>query len=257
MNPLIDVGKDIYCQHDENNETIFPVKKSGNIYTKVFKIIIPNITASKMWLKNATLVDCDIRPAIGATNKNDYIPVKGGEQYFFRLYGLDNNGATPVLFLDENDNYVKDFFQKCYSESLKGVEVTVPPRAKKMHITYYNSEITIQKILNMTDDEIDKFCINENTITEKINNLYMEYMKNPVVYKKINKAYITFVLDGTRVEDDDFINLFIEKGIPLSYAPHSDLLLKNSLSGKETRLDLIKKLIAMEKVKSLVWVEWY
>ena len=109
----------------------------------------------------------------------------------------------------------------------------------------------------MTDDEIDKFCINENTITEKINNLYMEYMKNPVVYKKINKAYITFVLDGTRVEDDDFIKLFIEKGIPLSYAPHSDLLLKNSLSGKETRLDLIKKLIAMEKVKSLVWVEWY
>ena len=29
LNPLIDVGKDIYCQHNENNETIFPVKKSG------------------------------------------------------------------------------------------------------------------------------------------------------------------------------------------------------------------------------------
>ena len=38
----------------------------------------------------------------------------------------------------------------------------------------------------MTDDEIDKLCINESTITEKINNLYMEYSKNPVIYKKIN-----------------------------------------------------------------------
>ena len=38
LNPLIDVGKDIYCQHDENNETIFPVKKSGNKYTKFLNI---------------------------------------------------------------------------------------------------------------------------------------------------------------------------------------------------------------------------
>ena len=58
LNPLIDVGKDIYCQHDENNETIFPVKKSGNKYTKFFKTIIPIFTANKIWLKNGTLIDC-------------------------------------------------------------------------------------------------------------------------------------------------------------------------------------------------------
>ena len=37
LNPLIDVGKDIYCQHDENNETIFPVKKSGKNLQKFSK----------------------------------------------------------------------------------------------------------------------------------------------------------------------------------------------------------------------------
>ena len=57
-----------------------------------------------MWLKNATLIDCPDNPKIGATNKNDYIPVKEGEQYFFQIYGLKNDyGAVPVLFLDEND----------------------------------------------------------------------------------------------------------------------------------------------------------
>ena len=248
LNPLIDVGKDIYCQHDANNETFFPVKKSGEKYTKVYKIIIPTLTASKMWLKNGTLVDCPIIPAIGATNKDNYIPVKEGEQYFFRIYGLKTNNAVPVLFLDKNDNYVKDFFTGLYTDSKKGVELTVPVGAVKMHITNYNEQsLSIEKIINMTDNEIDKLCINENIIMEKMNNSYNEYIKNPIVYKKINKAYLTFVLEGTRREDEDYINLFLEKEIPLSLATIPERLIENTISGTKTRLDMVKKIISTKK----------
>ena len=45
LNPTIDVGKDIYCQHDGKNETIFAVKNSGENYTKVYKRIILTLTA--------------------------------------------------------------------------------------------------------------------------------------------------------------------------------------------------------------------
>jgi hypothetical protein len=161
LNPLIDGGKDIYCQHDENNGTVFQIKKSGNKYTKVYKIIIPIFTACKMWLKNATLIDFPNSLSIWATNKNEYIPVKEGEQYFFKIYGIKNNyGAVPVLFLDENDNYIQDFFTGSYTKSKEGVELTVPFGAKKMHITNTQS-LMIQKIINMTDSEIDKLCIDE------------------------------------------------------------------------------------------------
>ena len=85
LNTLIDVGKDIYCQHDENNETVFQIKKSGNKYTKAYKIIIPIFSASKMWLKNGTLLDSPNTPKIGATNKNDYIPVKEGNNIFLKF----------------------------------------------------------------------------------------------------------------------------------------------------------------------------
>jgi flagellar biosynthesis chaperone FliJ len=225
LNPIIDVGKDIYCQHDANNETIFPVKKSGEKYTKVYKIIIPTITAGKMWLKNATLVDCPPTPPIGATNKDNYIPVNEGEQYFFRIYGLNNNGSVPILFLDEKDNYVQHFFHGTYTTTKQGVELTVPAGAKKMHITSYGSQsLSIQKIINMTDYEIDTLCINENSLLEKINNTYKEYINNPIVYKKINKAYLTFVLEDGRMEIEEYINLFIEKGIPLSFATSSENL---------------------------------
>ena len=253
LNPLIDVGKDIYCQHDEENEQIFEIKKSGDKYTKVYKIIIPTFTASKMWLKNGTLIDLlTTNPSIGSTNKNDYIPVKEGEQYFFKIFGFNYNDGAPVLFLDEKDNYIQDFFAGSYDKSLKGIELTVPSGAKKMHISVYNPiTMTVEKILNMTDSEIDKLCINANTMMEKINNLYMDYAKNPIVYKKIKKAYISFVVDGTWPEDEDYINLLIEKGIKFSLATVPELLPDNSLSGTQTNLELIKKAIKTGKCEIL------
>ena len=251
LNPLIDVGKEIYCQHDENNETIFQIKKSGDIYTKVYKIIFPNLTSGKMWFKNGTLGDCPNEPQVGslqATNKDDYIPVNEGEQYFFRIYGLNFYKTVPVLFLDEKDNYIKDYFAGLYSASQKGVEVTVPSGAKKMHITNFNdASLSIQKLLNMTDSEIDKLCLNASIIMEKMNNLYKEYSENPIVYKKIKKSYISFVMDQISRLNEEVIDLFIEKGIPLSLAVAPEKLKTSTSKGAKTNLDVVKKLIATGK----------
>ena len=93
-----------------------------------------------MWVKNGALVFCHIKPAISATNKNDYIPVKEGEKYFFNIYGLGQTNAVPMLFLDEKDNYIQDFFTGLYEESKIGFELTVPFDAKKciLQIIVYN-----------------------------------------------------------------------------------------------------------------------
>ena len=151
-----------------------------------------------MWLKNGTLGDCPNEPTVGplqATNKNDYIQVNEGEQYFFKIYGLKFYNSVPLLFLDEKDKYIKDYFAGLYSQSKKGVEVTVPSGAKKIHITNFNDgSLSIQKILNLTDKEIDKFCLNATIIKEKMNNLYKEYALNQIVYKNIKKPYISFII---------------------------------------------------------------
>ena len=251
LNPLIEVGTEIYCQHDENNETIFQIKKSGDIYTKVYKIIIPKLTPSKMWINNGTFADCPNEPNVGstqATNKDDFIPVNEGEQYFFRIYGLNFYKSTPVLFLDEKDNYIKDYFAGLYSGGKKGVELIVPPGAKKMHITNYNDDsLSIQKLLNMTDNEIDKLCLNASIIMEKMNKLYKEYSENPVVYKKIKKPYISFVMDQISWLNEEVIDLFIEKDIPLSIAAAPEKLKIGSSNAFKTNLDVVKKLIATGK----------
>ena len=94
----------------------------------------------------------------------------------------------------------------------------------------------------MTDDEIDKLCINKNN---------MEYVKNPIVYKKIKKAYISFVMDETRSEDEEFITLLIEKEIPFSLATVPEQLIYNSLSCTKTNLELIKRAIEKGKCEIL------
>ena len=253
LNPLIDVGKDIYCQHDEKNDTIFQIKKSGDAYTKVYKIIIPNFTAGKIWLKNGTLVDIpnDADILMEATNKDDYIQVKEGEQYFFNIYGANFYNSVPLLFLDENDNFIQGLFAGFYSQTLKGVEITVPSGAKKMHITHTNHKLSVQKVLNMTNDEIDKLCLNENIIMEKLNNSYMKYAQNPVLYKNIKKSYITFLIYQISNLNEKTIELFIEKGIPLSYAIIPESLINVASSGTKTNLEVIRNLIKTGKGEAL------
>ena len=51
-----------------------------------------------------------------------------------------------------------------------------------------------------------------------MNKLYKEYSENPVVYKKIKKPYISFVMDQISWLNEEVIDLFIEKGIPISIA---------------------------------------
>ena len=85
----------------------------------------------------------------------------------------------------------------------------------------------------MTDNEIEKLCLNETIILEKINNLYKEYIKNPVVYKNIKKTYITFTMDIAGPINEEIINLFIEKDIPLSLSVSAHALIENGSSQKK------------------------
>ena len=127
--------------------TQFSKLKNQEMLTKVYKIIIPNFTAGKIWLKNGTLVDIpnDADILMEATNKDDYIQVKEGEQYFFNIYGANFYNSVPLLFLDENDNFIQGLFAGFYSQTLKGVEITVPSGAKKMHITHTKTNYLSKK----------------------------------------------------------------------------------------------------------------
>jgi hypothetical protein len=75
---------------------------------RLLKKIILSITVSKIWVKNGILFDCDILISFGATNKNDSIPVNKVKNFLDFLFR--KKSVTPILFLDENVNYVKYYF---------------------------------------------------------------------------------------------------------------------------------------------------
>ena len=257
LNPLIDVGDNRLVQHDENNNTIYDLKKSGTGMTTVYELIHPEFQANKVWTNKGTYIDNVVTRddgvtfiPHGATAPEDFIPVIPGEEYFLRTYGVGYVGAqypfwyAPVVFLDENDTFVKDALTNTVSKSKAGVVVTVPEKAAKMHLTMFGQQdFTIQKVINVTDEEFDRLTVNRTKLEAEINATYNEYKKDKTLYKKLDKAYITIVNDDTRSPMDQFANVFIERNFPMVLATIPSLLIENASSQKETRLQVCRRIV--------------
>lgn len=255
LNPLIDVGDEIYVQHDADNNNVYDLQLSETGVTTVYKVILANFTAGKAWTTTGDYVDNWCPEAHGATAPDDYIEVKEGEEYFIKAYGVGWTGKNednspwpyyaPVLFLNDNDEVVCDMLTNTLSKSKAGVTITVPEGATKMHLTMYNNQsFTLQKVLYLTDEEFAELPINRTELEAEINSKYTEYVQDKTVYKKTDKAYITFVNDDTWGSIDEFSEMFIEKDIPLVLATVPELLIENASSQKETRLEVAKRVEA-------------
>ncbi|MDD6069417.1 MAG: leucine-rich repeat protein [Clostridiales bacterium] len=262
LNPVIDVGNKMYVQHDESNNDVYDLQKSETGTTTVYEVILPKFTANKAWTNKGEYIDNFVKKENGfmvphgATAPEDYIPVKEGEKYFIKAYGVGGNGKkadgtfnpyyAPVLFFDDNNKFICDRLTDTFSKSKAGVEVIVPKGATRMHLTDYNHQnFTIQRILELTDAEFDALpIIKKDEIQTKISQTYEEYQKDPTLYKKPDKAYITFVNDDTRSGIDEFADLFISKKVPLVLATVPNALLDNASAQKETRLDVARRVEA-------------
>lgn len=249
LNPVIDVGSKIYVQHDENNNDIYDLQKSGTGTTTVYETILAEFTAGKAWTTKGEFIDNITTVPHGATSPEHYIPVVAKEQYFIKTYGVGyvKEGDVlvwyaPVLFLDEHDNVISDELTNTLSKSKAGVTITVPEHAAKMHLTMYNNQgFTLQKVLHLTDKEFDKLPIQRTKLEKSIRETYEQYQKDQTVYKKPDKAYITFVNDDTRSPIDQYADLFISKKVPLVLATVPELLIENASSEKETRLEATRR----------------
>lgn len=247
LNNIIDVGIDVYVQHDTNNGDVYILNKEG-IETTVYKIVNVTYTASKQWTKDGLYID-DLTGKVGATAPNNYISVKEGEVYFVRLYGIGDvyrgeNGnewhvTTPIVYFDDFGNCVGSALSGTYSSSKKGVEITIPSGATRMYISNYNNQnISIQKKMILNEEDFNTIKSKQNQILNNLDTNYENIINDQIIYSNLDKAYITFVNDDSRPDIDKFADLFISKNIPLTLATVADNLLNASSNLKETRLEV-------------------
>ncbi|MBQ4530074.1 MAG: leucine-rich repeat protein [Lachnospiraceae bacterium] len=249
VNPVIDVGEKIYVQHDADNNDIYDLQKSGTGTTTVYELVLAEFTANKAWTTSGEFIDNVAEKPHGATAPDKYISVTANEQYFIKTYGVGyNTGGTwyaPVLFLDDNDTVIADVLTNTLSASKAGVMITVPENATKMHLTMYNNQsFSLQKVLNLTDEEFDNLPINRTKLENDVNQMYEQYQKDRTVYKKPNKAYVTFVNDDTRASMSEYADLFIDKGVPLVLATVPEMLIEDAYNQTETRLEVARRVEA-------------
>lgn len=250
----IDLNDKIYVQHNSQKEDVYILNSEGES-TVVYEIVNVKYTASKQWTKDGLYID-DLTGKIGATAPDDYIPVKEGEIYFVRLYGIGDRYSgitgteyhitTPIVYFDDSGNCVGSALSGTYSSSKNGVEITIPSNVTKMYISNYNNQdISIQRKLTLNKEEFSKIKKEQDKILEYVDSNYTDIENDPIVYKELDKAYITFVNDDTRPNIDKFADLFIEKNVPLCLATVASNLLNNTSSLNKTRLD-----VALEIQKS-------
>lgn len=255
LDSVHEVGTDIYVQHDENNANVYELKKSSTGSTVVYKEIYPKFTAGATWMRDGKYItdtSYDWVCKCGATAPEDYISVKAGEVYFISAYGVGGikypdgtfDWQTPVYITDDNGQKVESFFSDRFSSLKGGAEFTIPNGGTRMYITNYNNQgIRLQKKLTLTNAEFDKIAVNSTELQAKIDANYEEYIKDPTLYKKSDKGYITFVNDDTRSGISQYADIFIEKNIPLCLATIPEALVENAHGNKETRLESVRRIV--------------
>ena len=246
LNTTIDVGEDVYVQHDENNKDVYLLSSEG-AETTVYKILNIKYTADKVWTMKGRYID-DFDHKDCATAPDDYISVTEGETYFARLYGMsgytyEHDGifdfVTPILFLDDENNVVGEALRGTYTDSKKGVEFTIPAGATRMHITNFNNQdITIQKKIIMNEQEFNVLKNKQDEIINSLESNYENVKNDPILIDQPDKCYIIFCVDDSRISVDQYADLFISKNVPLCLASISDGLLNMASNYTETRLDV-------------------
>ncbi len=253
LNPIIDVGDEVYVQHDENKQDRYLLTSEG-AQTVVYNVIPVKYTASHQWTEDGQYVEdfTDSEHHYSATAPSDYISVHGGEQFFVRIYGVNdlytspNNDqwtrTVPILFLDDQNNVIDSALRGTYTNSKEGVEITVPNGATRMHITNYNyQDVSIQKKITLNSQQFAQLKAKQDEILNSLDNNYQNVKNNPVIYSDLEKSYVAFVLDDSRYDMDQFADLFIEKNVPLSLATIPDALFNIASNHTETRQQVAQR----------------
>ena len=239
--------EDVFVQHDKGNQDIYLLSQQGDV-TTVYQIINVKLTAGKQWTETGRYVN-DLENSTSATAPDDYVGVKENEIYYVRLYGMhdeypDENGEgpshlTPVLFTDDNNNVVGTAMGKTYSDGEAGVELTIPAGATRMFLTCTNLHaFSVQKKLVLNKEQFNQIKSNQDLLLNSLDSNYEEYKKDPVLYNELDKAYITFVNEGSNDDIDQVADLFISKNVPLSYATYPENLFNAASDMTETKLDV-------------------
>jgi len=250
LNPIIEVDDKVYVQHQEPDENGFIydsylLEPTGD-ETTIYEVLNLKYTAGKQWTRDGLYID-DATLKIVATAPEDYVEVKEGEEFFARLYGIGSEYTdgtnvhitSPIVFSNEKGENVGWALSSTTSASTKGVTFTVPEGATRMYVSNYtNRNISIQKKKIVTTEKFNKIKEEQNKIFNSLESNYAQIEKDPIIYKNLDKAYITFVNDDATQEVDQFSDLFINKHVPLCLAVIAENLPNYASNGKETRLEV-------------------
>ena len=217
----------------------------GGGTTYYYKPVVVATTANKYWKRDGSLGDSTVETdtyikKVSATNLEQYVTVAEGEVYRLTVGSIGaiptSFNATQCVFLNDSDEFVANAFD---TTNYKEEElVTVPEGATKMHFTVWSGgSFSISK---QTTEPYG--VVNKEEHINYLNRLQKEQQTFArKTFAPFDKGYVSFVNDDCRSVVSEIVDVFENKGIPLSIAAIYNNF--NNLANSGTVLDAVKKCV--------------
>lgn len=238
-------------QIGENGEAIISDKNITleNNSSVVYEPVVFEVMVGKYWsvlgkVMDAGLLGDGYGNRFSCTKPESYVKVMEGERLRFNFYCSWIPEVASVLFLDDDDKVIQ-FYAYTHSTTLTDCIVTVPKGATKMHLSFFNNQkYQIDRVRYVEGADLEKVDLEwyEEQCNVKLEENQKVSWQN-TSNKPLDKGYVTFVLDDCRGDMDSVADLFEEYEIPLCIGAIHDQLYNSTSGGKESRLDVCRRVV--------------
>ncbi len=212
----------------------------------LYELVIPMVTTGKIWATDGNryttseIIGSDYKDSFVSTSEENYIPVKSGEQYLFDFYSSWFSQVATILFLDDDGKMIGSYSTQ-KSENMQGQLITVPQNATKMHLSMFiNQKYRIRKKIKT------KFNTDSDEKSRILDYLQAKKDKQNIISDrqyKLDKAYVSFVVDDCRPDMDVIADIFEEYNVPLCIGAVYENLYFTASKGEETRWQVCERVV--------------
>lgn len=215
----------------------------------VYEPVVVEVEVGHCWTTSGKMVEAvlsgeDYKEHFSCTTPESYVPVEPGEKLRFNYYCCWIPDIASILFLDDNDKVVQVYSYNT-SNTLEDYIMTVPANATKMHLSFFrNQDYSIDRVRSVQGADLSK--VTEEWYEEQCETILKENQKRSwqaTTRKKLDKAYVTFVLDDCRPDMDRVADLFEEENTPLCIGAIWELFYYPASEGEESRLQVCERVV--------------
>ena len=217
----------------------------------VYIPVYPRVSGGHVWTSAGTyrpsneVLDATQKNNFSSTSLENAIPVTGGEKLKVTCYSSWIPEVATMIYMDDA-NKVISLLATSESTYMKDSIITVPEKATKLLLSLYtNQQYAFYREATLRGADLS--TVSEDEYKDSMLKVLQENreisVESNIGSYKLDKGYLSFVVDDLRPDIDKIADIFEEYDIPLCIAA-PDAMLNVGLEGKKSHYDTCVQVVS-------------